>query len=55
MDLKERLKTILRDEFGITTDDELIEVVNGMEPLDIGIFTMPLEETDRETESRQSA
>lgn len=49
MDLKERLETILREEFGITTDEELIEAVNSMEPLDIGIFTMPIEESDRKT------
>lgn len=42
MELIERLRKIMEQEFGITTDDQLREAVAGMEDLDIGIFTIPL-------------
>lgn len=42
MELIERLKEIMEQEFGITTDRELMQAVNEMKPLDIGIFCNPI-------------
>lgn len=37
MELKDRLKKIMREQFGIESDKELIEAVEN-EPVDLGIF-----------------
>jgi hypothetical protein len=42
MELTERLREIMRQEFGITSDRQLMEAVEDMGGLDIGIFTIPL-------------
>lgn len=34
----------MRDRFGIETDEQLIEAVNSLEDLDIGIFVMPMKD-----------
>ena len=41
MDLIEKLRAILRDEYGINSDDELIAAAEAQKPLDIGIFVSP--------------
>lgn len=38
MDLKEKLKEILKKNYGITSDAELLEELNNMESVDLGIF-----------------
>ena len=42
MELIERLRKIMEQEFDIKTDRELLEAVNGMKPLDVGIFCTPI-------------
>lgn len=42
MDLVDRLKETLKREFGITTDEELLEAVKIMPGLDLGIFVTPI-------------
>jgi len=42
MELVERLKKIMRDEFGITNDEELLEAVENMQGVDLGIFVKPI-------------
>ena len=36
MDLKEKLKEILKKNYGITSDVELLEELNNMESVDLG-------------------
>lgn len=38
MDLKEKLKEKLKKNYGITSDAELLEELNNMESVDLGIF-----------------
>ena len=38
MDLKEKLKEILKKNYGITSDSELLKELNDMESVDLGIF-----------------
>lgn len=38
MDLKDRLKKIMEQEFGITTDEQLNEAFENMDMSDLGIF-----------------
>ena len=38
MDLKEKLKEKLKKNYGITSDVELLEELNNMESVDLGIF-----------------
>lgn len=38
MDLKEKLKEILKKNYGITSDVELLEELNNMESVDLGII-----------------
>lgn len=50
MELVEKLRRILEEEFGITTDGQLTKAVETMEDLDIGIFTIPMKgETNAKT------
>ena len=42
MELVERLREIMRKEFGINTDEELIRAVENMEGVDLGIFVTPV-------------
>lgn len=42
MELAERLRKILAEEFGITTDGQLLQAVEDEGGVDIGIFTIPL-------------
>lgn len=42
MELAERLREIMENEFGITSDRQLMDAVDEMHGLDIGIFTLPL-------------
>lgn len=41
MELIERLRQKMKDEFGITTDEELMEAVKNHQPVDLGIFVTP--------------
>lgn len=41
VELIERLKTILRNEYGITTDEELLKALDEQKMMDIGIFVSP--------------
>ena len=41
MDLVERLRQKMKDEFGISTDEELMEAVRNHQPVDLGIFVTP--------------
>jgi hypothetical protein len=43
--LLERQKKFLKEKFGIETYEQLIEELKRTEPLDIGIFVLPLEQT----------
>lgn len=38
MELKDRLKAIMEKEFGITSDDQLIEMYNKLDTSDFEIF-----------------
>lgn len=42
MERIERLRAILKREFGITTDRELLDALESMEELDTSIFTAPI-------------
>lgn len=41
VELIERLRTILRNEYGITSDEELLKALDEQERMDIGIFVSP--------------
>ena len=41
MELVERLRTILRNEYGITSDEELLKALHEQKRMDIGIFVSP--------------
>ena len=41
MELIERLRTILRNEYGITSDEELLKALDEQKRMDIGIFVSP--------------
>ena len=43
MDLKEKLKEILKKNYGITSDAELLEELNNMESVDLGIFVTQID------------
>lgn len=43
MELAEKLRKILKQKYGISTDEELLKALDDMQGLDIGIFTAPLE------------
>lgn len=38
----EKLREVLRIEYGIRSDNELYDAVANMKPLDVGLFTTPL-------------
>lgn len=38
MELKDRLREILKRDYGIETDTQLMQAIREQEPLDIGIF-----------------
>lgn len=42
MELIDRLKEVLKEEFNICSDEELLEAVQSMLELDLGIFVTPL-------------
>jgi len=44
MELIDRLWEIMEKEFGIKTDDDLIEAVENHSGIDLGIFVTPLQE-----------
>ena len=41
MDLLERLKKIMKEQFGIETGEQLMEAVENLEGVDLGIFVTP--------------
>ena len=41
MDIVERLKKVLKDDYGINNQKELEDAINKFKGLDIGIFTQP--------------
>ena len=43
--LLERQKKFLKEKFGIETYEQLVEELKRTEPLDIGIFVLPLEQS----------
>jgi len=43
MELAEKLREIMRRDFGISSDAELLKAVEEAEDIDISIFVMPLE------------
>lgn len=43
MDLKEKLKEILKKNYGITSDAELLEELDDMESVDLGIFVTQID------------
>ncbi len=49
MNLKEKLKERLKNEYGITTDEQLISAVSEI-TLDLGIFITPIERMDQACE-----
>lgn len=49
MELYDKLKKIMADQFGIHTDRELLEAIQKMERLDIGIFRKEMEAEDGKT------
>lgn len=42
MELIDRLKEIMKKEFGIETDADLVEAIKNQPDLDLGIFVTPL-------------
>lgn len=42
MELKDRLKKVMKEQFGIETDEDLIKAMKDYEPVDLGIFTTQL-------------
>ena len=42
MDIVERLKEVLKDDYGINNQEELEDAISKSKGLDIGIFTQPL-------------
>jgi hypothetical protein len=48
MELKDRLKKIMKEQFGITSDEELIRALQNDEPVDLGIFVTPIRGTKNE-------
>ena len=40
----DKLREILRIEYGIRSDEELYDAVARMEPLNIGLFTIPIKQ-----------
>lgn len=42
MELKDRLKKIMKEQFGITSDEELVKAMQNNEPVDLGIFVTPV-------------
>lgn len=52
MELKDRLKKIMAEQFGIKTDEELIKACENMEPVDLGIFVIPIEGKENEEKSK---
>ena len=43
MDLKEKLQEILKKNYGITSDAELLEELNNMESVDLGIIVTQID------------
>ena len=50
MELIERLRQKMKEEFGINTDEELIEAVKKHQPVDLGIFIAPYKGNEDEWE-----
>lgn len=48
MDLKEKLKDILKTKYGIENDAQLLKELEDMEKIDLGIFVTPLNPLDKE-------
>lgn len=44
MELIDRLKKIMEQEFSITTDEQLMQAVENMSGIDLGIFTATIQE-----------
>lgn len=51
MELIDRLRKIMKDDFGIVSDDDMRKAIEEMKPVDLGIFTtgMGSEESDRQS------
>lgn len=47
VDLVETLRTLMREEFGINSDEELIKAVDDLEEIDLGIFVTPYDADSR--------
>lgn len=52
MDLKERLKAVLKNELDIENEEQFRKTIEEHEPVDLGIFVNGM---SRETEDRQTA
>lgn len=48
MDLKDKLKEILKTRYGIENDAQLLAELEDMKGLDIGIFVTPLDKSNKE-------
>jgi hypothetical protein len=46
MDIVERLKEVLKEDYGINNQKELEDAINKFKGLDIGIFTQPFKNED---------
>lgn len=44
MEMSDRIRAIMKKEFGIVTDDQLEEAVDLLENNALGIFALPVEE-----------
>jgi len=42
MELAERMRKIMKEQFGIETDEQLIEAVSHLDSPDLGIFVSPM-------------
>lgn len=49
MDLYERLKEVMAEEYGIHDENELAEAVKEHEPVDLGIFRKEIKKSDEKT------
>ncbi|MBS6729988.1 MAG: hypothetical protein KH260_12080 [Lachnospiraceae bacterium oral taxon 082] len=54
MDIVERLKEVLKDDYGINNQEELEDAISKSKGLDIGIFTQPLKVATNKDELKAS-
>lgn len=46
MDLKEKLKDTLKTRYGIETDNELMDAIEEISGIDLGIFVSPMKKKE---------